>query len=669
MSTQPSSISLTCTWSKDENLAYISGTLYQIVPISEIIDQIKKTLEQNSITFGIQEKRLELIATELSDNQFVDQALIAVGKLAKPGEDCKIVFSVNTYSLEEIQKKSNDSDSKEYMHYIQLSEKIVNPDLVSENDEIGTFLKGQNGEDGMSIFGKPTEAKAIKDISEILGRGLIPQEKSEKIIATMSGIVIRREDQYSLLPILVDGIAHLVISEDNMKVLLYLIPAGPNGKDVTVGDIKQMLEEQSVCFGIKYEAINQAIRTVKETGKKVEGFLIAEGKGPIPGKDTELKYLVDLSFTKIPKIHDDGKADYFDIHVFESVKKGQPIAEIIPLTKGEPGKNVFGTEIEAPVGNKMRLSLGKNVDVANEKSPFLVATESGHVYLERSTLFVEEMLMIEKNVDFSTGNINFHGDVLVKGDVISGFSVKSKGTIYVDGIVEDANLEAQASVIVRGGFVGRGKGKIVADKDVIVRNVLNQTITAKNNIMIEGESIEANLFAGNKILMEKFKALLVGGSAVACKGISVYNIGSSLNSKTTISCGMYHFVQQMLQELEQDISRIDRAIEKIKIKLENLSLSSDKSENQMKYCKMLNEKLSHLQQEQKQKTIQFKKNKKYADVVFNEELAKLSVNGTIYPKVTIKISLCSYVTNESFSKCVFYLEGDKIYYKKLTKKR
>ena len=55
-------------------------------------------------------------------------------------------------------------------------------------------------------------------------------------------------------------------------------------------------------------------------------------------------------------------------------------------------------------------------------------------------------------------------------------------------MVEDSIIKSKGNVLVKGGFIGSGKGKIEADGDVTVYFAENQTIVA-NNVKILREAV------------------------------------------------------------------------------------------------------------------------------------------------------------------------------------
>ena len=74
----------------------------------------------------------------------------------------------------------------------------------------------------------------------------------------------------------------------------------------------------------------------------------------------------------------------------------------------------------------------------------LLASSSGHVEFSGRAFQVKPLLDIPANVDFSTGDINFLGDVCIHGDICSGFTVRAIGNITVG---DHAKVGANAVVL------------------------------------------------------------------------------------------------------------------------------------------------------------------------------------------------------------------------------
>ena len=91
------------------------------------------------------------------------------------------------------------------------------------------------------------------------------------------------------------------------------------------------------------------------------------------------------------------------------------------------------------------------------------------MFFENSLLTVAELLHVNKDVDFSVGNIKYTGDVLIGGSVRPGFSIEAEGSIHIKGEVESATVTSRAGqVTIDKGVVGKGDTNISAKQGVTI---------------------------------------------------------------------------------------------------------------------------------------------------------------------------------------------------------
>jgi len=119
-------------------------------------------------------------------------------------------------------------------------------------------------------------------------------------------------------------------------------------------------------------------------------------------------------------------------------------------------------------------------------------------------LLVENELLIDGDVSLATGDINFSGNIHIRGNVLTGVVVASaKGDVIVDGYVEACQIYAGGSVVMKNGMQGNGKGKIIAGgsvsgkffervtiesgMDVHANAIMNSDITAVQDIVVSGK--------------------------------------------------------------------------------------------------------------------------------------------------------------------------------------
>ena len=95
-----------------------------------------------------------------------------------------------------------------------------------------------------------------------------------------------------------------------------------------------------------------------------------------------------------------------------------------------------------------------------KKKTEIFSEVTGHASLVKGKVFVSSVFEVPADVDNSIGNVEYAGNVHVAGNVKGGFEVRAKGDIIVEGVVEDALLEAGGQIIVKRGIHGMGKKAI-----------------------------------------------------------------------------------------------------------------------------------------------------------------------------------------------------------------
>ena len=152
----------------------------------------------------------------------------------------------------------------------------------------------------------------------------------------------------------------LAVTKDRTRAYIY--PQGENAPEVGIDVIKDLIDIERIAYGIVDDekiAGYLASKPVKE-----KPFKIAQGNPADPGKPTEIKYHFDTDPFKIKAaaIDKSGKIDYKNRVKIPMAKAGDLLAEIIPGTEGQPGKDIYGGIIDPPRPDLVSLSFGVGVD-------------------------------------------------------------------------------------------------------------------------------------------------------------------------------------------------------------------------------------------------------------------------------------------------------------------
>src|SRR5690606_32591089 len=106
---------------------------------------------------------------------------------------------------------------------------------------------------------------------------------------------------------------------------------------------------------------------------------------------------------------------------------GQLVATLVPPQAGKGGVGVNNEPLPPIFGKPARFKIGKNV-VLNQEGNALYAAIDGLISLtEDGKVNVFPVYEVKGDVDYSVGNIDFVGTVVIRGNVLTGFKVKAAG--------------------------------------------------------------------------------------------------------------------------------------------------------------------------------------------------------------------------------------------------
>lgn len=339
----------------------------------------------------------------------------------------------------------------------------------------------------------------------------------------------------------------LSLSDFSLKAYLNIYPGINTDVALSLDDVLGLLQSERVTVNVNREAVNNAVSLAKD-GCVAEKLLIAEGVEPIAGKNSQ----VMLNFEPVrnsPKILSNGRVDYKNLDNIRVVNEGDLLLTRKPATAGVRGLSVRNEEIPAVAGIDTQIYFGEGVRAEKEETEFYAVTD-GCVTFARNTLEVNPVFTVRGNVDYGTGNIVFNGNVYVKNDVLSKFSVKAEKDIFIEGVCQDAFLEAGGNVIIKLGVKGDGKGLIKAKGDVFVGYLENANIEARGNVDVGKFAYNSRIKSGGRIEALKDPGILAGGDIAAFEEVRIMQAGTVGNSRFTISVGTKYYFEKEMNELK-----------------------------------------------------------------------------------------------------------------------
>jgi len=241
---------------------------------------------------------------------------------------------------------------------------------------------------------------------------------------------------------------------------------------ITEADVLFVLMEKAVVHGIDYAIVKKAV----SRGIYGQEFVIASATLPIAGEDAVITEVLPIDPDVKPYVNEDGTVDYRKLDNIKQIKQGEVICTRKPPTPGTPGVSVYGTTLSPTPGEDYALPTGVNTKIIDDETK-LISAINGFLYRQERDICVGNVYVVKGDVDFKTGNIEYSGDVVVRGNVNSDFSVTADGNISIEGFVEAANITSRkGSIFLKGSVFGQNKANIVAEKNVIADNIQDSKI-------------------------------------------------------------------------------------------------------------------------------------------------------------------------------------------------
>ena len=324
------------------------------------------------------------------------------------------------------------------------------------------------------------------------------------------------------------------------------------GKGVTKQEILDTLKKNNVVFGIREEMID----SILEYERYEQKLCVASAKMPVDGTNGEITYLYAKENVLAPVEDEHGFVDYKDLGLIRMVHPGDVIAEIKHPTDGEDGTDVRNGIMRAIKGKKASFTLGTNTSL-NEDGTQIVSNIDGHLVFRNGTFNVDNLVTINGDVDASVGNIDFIGDIIIKGNVFEGFKVSSNANITIYGEVNGATVESGGNVLIKKGCIN---SKITSHGAVTAQFCEHSTIKCDGDLSAQSFVI-CDVYCGGTILTTKSSSGgLIGGRYTILSSIEVSNIGSKHYIPTEITLGNNAILAEEKSDLLNEIAKLNKQI-------------------------------------------------------------------------------------------------------------
>lgn len=346
------------------------------------------------------------------------------------------------------------------------------------------------------------------------------------------------------------------ITEDCMEAYMTVPPMGTPEK-YTVEYLTDVLHLNHIKIGI----IPENLQKIIDNNIYNKEVLVAQGAEAQDGEDGYFEYLFNTNLSQKPIVLEDGTVDYKNIKMIELVEPGQKIAVYHPGTNGTNGYNLAAQFKLAKHGAELPPLKGTGFERLEDGVTYR-AIVGGKITELNNRVNIFPVHELYGDVDLSTGNIEFNGDVIVHGNVLEGMSIKATGTVTIDRIVESAYIEGKKGVILRGGVLGKNGAKVRSKGNITAQFL--EYADVKTEADIEADSfLDSHVYAGGTIKLNGKKGCIVGGSTHAVRGIEAREIGNMAGANTDVSVGVHKKVYEQIKTIDREMKDDEKQLQRI----------------------------------------------------------------------------------------------------------
>ncbi|MCK5199586.1 MAG: DUF342 domain-containing protein, partial [Spirochaetales bacterium] len=377
----------------------------------------------------------------------------------------------------------------------------------------------------------------------------------------------------------------------------------------------------------------------------------------------DINWYVNIEYIYVPKVDESGAVNYKEGKTLPFIRKGEVAGMLKSATKGEKeGVDVFGGSIAANDGISLDLDWmdyfeQKKKEEKGVEYISLIAASSGLVQKDKNKITIIPVFET-KTVDYTTGNIDFDGSVIIKDSITDGFKVKATGDVHVKGSVGACSIESGGSVLIGGGMNGRKKGSIRAKNGIIIKFAENCSLFSAKNILVESHVLLSSIVSLDEIIVGKQKknGKIIGSQVCALKSITANQVGSHTAEASMLWVGVRKNVYDAYNKYLNMEEKVQNILASIQIQLtDNTPVSVRKSSLLKQKKKELLDKQNYIQE----------KKAGYLKKTFNNEAGGIVILDGVKENTLLRIAEAELELVNPKKKTVFTLVDSAVSYKSI----
>ena len=537
---------------------------------------IRRIMVNAGVSRGIRDDNLKYIIKKYNESPGQESGLV----VAEGGPEIQAVDT--SVELSELFKHRVTAQKKTSNKKTTTVSTIATDYSLPRNSLLLRIILGQKGKEGFTVTGQKIwhddNSKTVKNPWITMNRNIREDIRGYHIdyYSTVEGRASFIDNKILDVEEALNGRFELTVKSDRMSCSLQL-QAPKDGKGIDYQQIVDRITEREIKAPMALDDVKAAVDELNALNNhETRILLLARGTPPVNGLNEKIKLNVDLETVYTPRVAENGVIDYRGGPRFPFVRGGEVAGILYPATEGgEPGTDVLGNPVEPRDGEALGLALNESfelIDEVREDRPvkLLRAKTSGLLVKNKNAIIIDPVFKADE-INYSTGNIDFDGTVIIKETIADGFRVRATKDIHIGGSIGACTVESKRSVIIKGGVNGRKTGRIAAEKDVYAKFAENCHVQSKGDMYLSSHCLLSDLVSGSKIYvgMNHTKGRVIGSRLYAWHLIRTDFVGSEKTSiDSTLWVGVNKPIHEEMRKLKPKMDRVALEIPKIDSLLE-----------------------------------------------------------------------------------------------------
>lgn len=321
--------------------------------------------------------------------------------------------------------------------------------------------------------------------------------------------------------------------------------------------------------------------------------------------------------------------DFYNDSAFVTVRENEHIADFIEHTLGNDGMDIYGRPIAAKPGKPITRPCDASCRLDNDGA--IISLLNGLLQYDHDRVSVQSTLDIPGYVDFSTGNVDFPGDVVIHKGVRDRFRVNADFALEIHKLVEAAHLRSAHSIKLHQGMAGREAGSIRCGENLESGYLDAVDADIRGDCIVEKEITNCNIRIAGQLLANT--ASVRGGLIEIAMGGHIANLGSERGVVTEIVLGAHPILQQKLIKLNRIMPKIDAEIQNATKELGTLRAAMGKGNPELQTELLFLESNLKDMQHKREQLIQARE--RILGLFERHTRTELTVHGNLYAKSKI----------------------------------